>query len=146
MADEEILCLERTRVPSSFLPRCGAVALAEEEAGRLLDGCGRRFIRRSEAETSPAYKQCIPYLLLRRDGRFAAYPRGELASALSVAVQDRCDLLQTEVAGRMAEQIVVFLEVIHIDHQQAQLRALPASTKQLLLERAIKIAPVEEAG
>ena len=97
-----------------------------------------------------AFGQRQRLVMIERAGHhhelFAAYPRGELASALSVAVQDRCDLLQTEVAGRMAEQIVVFLEVIHIDHQQAQLRALPASTKQLLLERAIKIAPVEEAG
>lgn len=80
-----------------------------------------------------AFGQRQRLVMIERAGHhhelFAAYPRGELASALSVAVQDRCDLLQTGVAGRMAEQIVVFLEVIHIDHQQAQLRALPAPAR-----------------
>lgn len=42
----------------------------------ILDPAHLRFMPRPEAELDPAYKQLIPYLVLRHDGRLFHYTRG----------------------------------------------------------------------
>jgi predicted NUDIX family phosphoesterase len=74
--EEIVLCSKTSDLPESWLPEAGALPLREEE---LIDTLGRtapHWIRRSLAEADPGFLQWIPYaLLLRPDGRLAAYPR-----------------------------------------------------------------------
>lgn len=44
---------------------------------RILDKENTRFLRRSQAENDPAFKQVIPYVIIRKKGRFLHYVRGK---------------------------------------------------------------------
>mgnify|MGYP001794324324 CR=1 FL=1 len=49
-------------------------------------------------------------------------------------------------AGLMAEQIVIGLEIIRIDHQQCERRALTQRALPFALDGIVEIAPVLQAG
>src|SRR5512143_2337388 len=44
---------------------------------RILGKGHTRFLSRSEAENDPSFKQVIPYVLVRKNGRYLHYIRGK---------------------------------------------------------------------
>ncbi|MGL4551294.1 MAG: phosphoesterase [Gemmataceae bacterium] len=66
-------------VPAARLHAAGAFDGFSPDVGRylpaLLDPAHLRFLPRAEAEDDPAYKQLIPYLVLRHGGRLFHYTR-----------------------------------------------------------------------
>ncbi|MHC4075044.1 MAG: hypothetical protein ACYSRZ_01335 [Planctomycetota bacterium] len=44
-----------------------------------------RFMPRSQAETDPAYKQLIPYVIMAHDGKYLSYVRGKRAGETRLA-------------------------------------------------------------
>lgn len=73
---EHVLCSTRTDLPPSWLPDAGAVRLAEDDWINRLEPTTPHWLPRQAAETTPSFKQWIPYLLLRNAmGELAAYPR-----------------------------------------------------------------------
>lgn len=74
---KEILVLERNALPPAWLPREGSLPMAWADFGAELAAAGRsRWLERSEAEKNPAWKQPIPYVLLRDgNGAVALYRR-----------------------------------------------------------------------
>lgn len=75
----EILVIARSALPPQWLPEEGAVALAWESLGAVLERNpgALRWMPRSQAEVAPCWKQPIPYLVLRdAEGCVAAYRRG----------------------------------------------------------------------
>jgi predicted NUDIX family phosphoesterase len=73
--DERVLVIptERFRTAGYFH---GFRAADEAYLAALLDPAGFSFRARSEVETDPAYKQLIPYVVLRRGGDLFHYRRG----------------------------------------------------------------------
>ena len=49
----------------------------EPYIGKILDKGNTRFLKRSLAEEDPAFKQVIPYVMIRKDGRYLHYVRGK---------------------------------------------------------------------
>ncbi|MCL5098279.1 MAG: hypothetical protein M1608_12280, partial [Candidatus Omnitrophica bacterium] len=73
---ELILCSATLSLPAEWLPRSGSVSIAEDQFFNELAQLPPLWLPRAQAETDPAYKQWIPYVLLRnRSGALAAYPR-----------------------------------------------------------------------
>ncbi len=67
-------------VPAAVLREAGLfhgfTRRAEHYLPRILEANGMRFLPRDEAEQNPAFKQLIPYLVLRHAGRVFHYRRG----------------------------------------------------------------------
>lgn len=76
LSSELILCSRAADLPAVWLPEAGALPLTEPELFNVLDRLEPCWLPRPQAETDPAFKQWIPYVLLRnRHGALAAYPR-----------------------------------------------------------------------
>jgi predicted NUDIX family phosphoesterase len=74
--EELVLCSPTGALPPDWLPDQGSLALAEDELLAGLASIPPLWLPRSRAETDPAYKQWIPYGLVREaGGRFACYRR-----------------------------------------------------------------------
>lgn len=75
-SEELVLCSPAHQLPGAWLPAAGYVPLAENDWVAIMNNLEPVWIRRSMAESDPAYLQWIPYVLLQRpDGALAAYPR-----------------------------------------------------------------------
>lgn len=73
---ERVLCVCRSDLPASWLPRRGSVPLSWDGLEDGLQGVRPLLRIRDEIETDPAFKQWIPYgLLCRPDGTVACYRR-----------------------------------------------------------------------
>jgi len=76
MAEEMVLVL-----PTQLLNKLGDFQGIQLDAGRyiasILDGGQTRFLPRSQAEENPEFKQIIPYVLIRKGGRWLHYIRGK---------------------------------------------------------------------
>ncbi len=75
-ASEAILCARTTDLPTAWLLEVGAVPLDEDVLFSVLESITPHWLPRSQVEGDPAFKQWIPYVLLRNTGgELAAYPR-----------------------------------------------------------------------
>ena len=76
MTEEKVLCLKREN-----LEKAGMFQGLSFEVDRylpLIDNPENRFfIRRSEAEENPKFKQWIPYVLIFKDDKILRYQRGQ---------------------------------------------------------------------
>lgn len=74
--DEIVLCASTADLPPEWLPDAGSVRLKEAGFFAVLERVRPHWQARSGAETDPAFKQWIPYILIcNRRGELAAYPR-----------------------------------------------------------------------
>lgn len=73
---ERVLCIptERLEQVGEFF---GFVPVTDNLHAKLFDPVVFSFRPRSDVETDPAFKQLIPYAVLRHDGRVFHYRRGE---------------------------------------------------------------------
>ena len=76
--EEQVLVVERRVVEQAGMFQ-GLTFDVERYLPRLLAPGVPRFMVRSEAETNPAFKQLIPYVILSCDGRILSYVRGKRA-------------------------------------------------------------------
>ncbi len=80
---ELVLCCEREELPAAWLPIEGSIALSEAVLLTTLARIEPRWIRRSQAEGDPRFKQWIPYVVVQRpDGLVATYRRQGTESRL----------------------------------------------------------------
>ena len=70
-----VLTVERGRLPQAWLVQCGGVFLPDNALSTAFDLLEPCWVSRQHAEKDPRYKQLIPYILVRHDGRLAAYRR-----------------------------------------------------------------------
>jgi len=76
--EEKVLVVERRVVEAAGMFQ-GLTFDVQRYLPRLLAPGVPRFIVRSEAETNPAFKQLIPYVIISCDGRILSYVRGKRA-------------------------------------------------------------------
>jgi len=76
--DEQVLVVERKVVEQEGMFH-GLMFDVERYVRKLFAAGVPRFMRRSEAETNPNYKQIIPYVIMTHDGRYLNYVRGQRA-------------------------------------------------------------------
>ena len=76
--DEQVLVVERKIVEQEGMFH-GLMFDVERYVRKLFAAGVPRFMRRSEAETNPNYKQIIPYVIMTHDGRYLNYVRGQRA-------------------------------------------------------------------
>jgi len=76
--EEKVLVVERRVVEQAGMFQ-GLTFDVERYLPRLLAPGVPRFIVRSEAETNPAFKQLIPYVIISCDGKILSYVRGKRA-------------------------------------------------------------------
>lgn len=73
---EQILCARTADLPPRWLPEAGTIPLTETTLLAALADVQPHWVPRGQAEDDPAFKQWIPYVLLRNSGgELAAYPR-----------------------------------------------------------------------
>lgn len=74
---EAILCIARDALPAAWLEEMAAIPMTEKAFYDRVPGSAVSFIPRPHAESNPAFKQIIPYLLIRSasGGRFGCYQR-----------------------------------------------------------------------
>lgn len=76
MAGELVLC-----IPRALFDEIGAFQGLQTDVSayipRILEPQHTRFVPRSSAEDDPSWKQIIPYVLIRKGGRFLHYVRGK---------------------------------------------------------------------
>lgn len=69
MRDEErVPCLPRKELPESWIGETSAEPLSWSGFRFCLDGVGGVWIHRAAAECTPALKQLIPYVVVKRSG------------------------------------------------------------------------------
>lgn len=76
--DEQVLVVERKVVEQEGLFH-GLMFDVQRYVRRLFAGGVPRFMRRSQAETDPTYKQIIPYVIMTHGGKYLSYVRGRRA-------------------------------------------------------------------
>jgi predicted NUDIX family phosphoesterase len=76
--DEQVLVVERKVVEQEGMFH-GLMFDVERYVRKLFAVGVPRFMRRSEAETNPNYKQIIPYVIMTHDGKYLSYVRGQRA-------------------------------------------------------------------
>jgi len=76
--DEQVLVVERKVVEQEGVFH-GLMFDVERYVRRLFAPGVPRFMRRSQAETDPSYKQIIPYVVMTHGGRYLSYVRGRRA-------------------------------------------------------------------
>ena len=74
----------------------------------------------------------------------AAVSNSDVCSA-EVLSEDRSYYAECFITLRMAEPIVIRLELVHVDHQETQLLAGAVGAIDLLPEAFLDIAPIEQA-
>ncbi|AOY59351.1 hypothetical protein [Desulfococcus multivorans] len=74
---EQILCVERTALPPNWTGETAVVPMGFEDFLSAVRGVRPHWLPRPEAELNPAYKQLIPYVVLRADNsrKIACYRR-----------------------------------------------------------------------
>lgn len=74
--ERRILVVPRGALPAAWLPREGALGLSWDALVEGLVAAGPAWLPRPQAEEDPAWKQPIPYLMVRdAEGRVAVYRR-----------------------------------------------------------------------
>jgi len=76
--DEQVLVVERKVVEQEGLFH-GLMFDTQRYVRKLFAAGVPRFMRRSEAETNPDYKQIIPYVIMTHGGKYLSYVRGQRA-------------------------------------------------------------------
>jgi predicted NUDIX family phosphoesterase len=76
--EEQVLVVERRVVEQAGMFQ-GLTFEVDRYLPRLLAPGVPRFMVRSEAETNPAFKQLIPYVIISCDGKILSYVRGKRA-------------------------------------------------------------------
>jgi len=76
--DERVLVVERKVVEQEGVFH-GLMFDTERYVRKLFAAGVPRFMRRSEAETNPDYKQVIPYVIMTHGGKYLSYVRGQRA-------------------------------------------------------------------
>jgi predicted NUDIX family phosphoesterase len=76
--DEQVLVVERKVVEQEGMFQ-GLLFDVERYVQKLFAAGGPRFMRRSQAETDPTYKQIIPYVIITHGGKYLSYVRGQRA-------------------------------------------------------------------
>jgi len=76
--DEQVLVVERKVVEQEGMFH-GLMFDVERYVRKLFAAGVPRFMRRSEAETNPSYKQIIPYVIMTHGGKYLNYVRGQRA-------------------------------------------------------------------
>src|SRR5579872_2205425 len=79
-----------------------------------------------------------------QDELLAAVPTGDVFTA-QIRQEDFCSFAQGEVSGLVPEAVVELLEVIEVEHQDANLRPVSSSPVELPLQRFLHVSPVEQA-
>ena len=84
---------------------------------------------------------------IRKDGRelLAAVARRQVAWPPQGHPQQVSDRAQAGVAGRVSVGVVIGLEVVDIDDQQAQRRVVPAALRERPSERDVERSPVRQS-
>ena len=74
---EAILCIARDALPAAWLGEMAAIPMTEKVFYDRVPASAVSFIPRPHAESNPAFKQIIPYLLIRSvcGSRFGCYQR-----------------------------------------------------------------------
>jgi predicted NUDIX family phosphoesterase len=130
----KICCVETARLPAEWVGGTAALAV---DFFTFLSAADIRWIERSEAETNNAYKQIIPYVVVRQSmGRILCYPRhgaeSRLHGLISCGIGGHIDIhdvqdtfektvitgmireLREELAGFREDQIdLVYNGIIH---------------------------------
>ena len=107
----QICCIETTRLPPAWTEKTAALAVDFFSGLSITDVC---WVDRPLAETTNAYKQIIPYVVVQSKERILCYPRHGTESRLHglyscgigghIDMQDAQDTLeQTVIAGMMRE-------------------------------------------
>lgn len=76
--DEQVLVVERTVLEQAGMFQGVTFDVERYLRGLVVAGVPR-FMPRSQAETDPAYKQLIPYVIITCDGKYLSYVRGKRA-------------------------------------------------------------------
>ena len=76
--DEQVLVVERKVVEQEGMFH-GLMFDTQRYVRKLFAAGVPRFMRRSEAETNPNYKQIIPYVVMTHGGKYLNYVRGQRA-------------------------------------------------------------------
>ncbi|MEW5976502.1 MAG: hypothetical protein AB1898_11940 [Acidobacteriota bacterium] len=136
MAEELVLSF-----PRSILDELGSFQGICLQAGRyldhILDARNSRFLPRTEAEHDPRFKQIIPYILIRRKGRWLHYVRGKksgekrLVAKGSIGIGGHINLGDENlfVVGREFYDAAVEREL----HEELRLSQTPATHAVALL-------------
>ena len=78
MQDEQVLVVERKVVEQEGMFH-GLMFDVQRYVNQLFAAGVPRFMRRSQAETDPSYKQIIPYVIMTHGGKYLSYVRGRRA-------------------------------------------------------------------
>jgi predicted NUDIX family phosphoesterase len=76
--DEQVLVVERRIVEQEGMFQ-GLMFDTQRYLDRLFAAGVPRFMRRSQAENDPSYKQIIPYVIMTHGGKYLTYVRGRRA-------------------------------------------------------------------
>ncbi len=76
--DEQVLVVERKVVEQEGMFH-GLMFDVERYVRKIFAPGVPRFMRRSQAETDPNYKQIIPYVIMTHSGKYLSYVRGRRA-------------------------------------------------------------------
>ncbi len=76
--DEQVLVVERKIVEQEGMFH-GLMFDVQRYVQKLFAAGAPRFMRRSQAETDPNYKQIIPYVIMTHAGKYLSYVRGRRA-------------------------------------------------------------------
>jgi predicted NUDIX family phosphoesterase len=76
--DEQVLVVERKVVEQEGMFH-GLMFDVQRYVDKLFAAGVPRFMRRSQAETDPSYKQIIPYVIMTHGGKYLSYVRGRRA-------------------------------------------------------------------
>jgi len=124
--DEQVLVVERKVVEQEGMFH-GLMFDTQRYVRKLFAAGVPRFMRRSEAETNPNYKQIIPYVVMTHGGKYLNYVRGQRAGEkrlvgnrsigigghinpgdnLPLFTADFYDTYVTAVEREVAEEVVV---------------------------------------
>jgi len=124
--DEQVLVVERKVVEQEGMFH-GLMFDTQRYVRKLFAAGVPRFMRRSEAETNPNYKQIIPYVIMTHGGKYLNYVRGQRAGEkrlvgnrsigigghinpgdnLPLFTADFYDTYVTAVEREVAEEVVV---------------------------------------
>ena len=77
---------------------------------------------------------------------FAAIARGEVRRALRMMADHQSYGAKAIVAGLMPILVIVFLEVVDIDQEQAQFKVVAFGARPFLRQRFVELTSIGEAG